>query len=173
MSKYWLAESSNLNINCNNCYWMTNIHTWDPSSLYERGRDSCLRAVLCYKRLFTKACMGCKRFFLKERKKCYRSDFNLIALLYSLLFACVSGRFFWSVFGELALCEPWFTSFTQYLPRFALSRVQFKKKNTPANSAIKTARTILFSLHDPWSKWKAIFIFEFVNTFPVDFDRSI
>ena len=22
------------------------------------GRDSCLRAVLCYKRLFTKACMG-------------------------------------------------------------------------------------------------------------------
>ena len=94
VSKYWLAESSNLNINCNNCYWMTNIHTGDPSSLYERGRDSCLRAVLCYKRLFTKACMGCKRFFLKDRKKCYRSDFNLIALLYSLLFACVSGRFF-------------------------------------------------------------------------------
>ena len=27
-----------------------------------------LLAVLCYKRLFTKACMGCKRFFLKERK---------------------------------------------------------------------------------------------------------
>ena len=29
-----------------------------PNSLHERGRDSCLRAVLCYKRLFTKACMG-------------------------------------------------------------------------------------------------------------------
>ena len=39
-----------------------------PSSLHERGRDSCLRAVLCYKRLYTKACMGCKLFFLKERK---------------------------------------------------------------------------------------------------------
>ena len=44
--------------------------TGAPSSLHERGRDSCLclRAVLCYKRLFTKACMGCKQFFLKERK---------------------------------------------------------------------------------------------------------
>ena len=42
--------------------------TGSPSSLHERGRDSCLRVVLCYKRLFTKACMGCKRFFLKERK---------------------------------------------------------------------------------------------------------
>ena len=42
--------------------------TGGPNSLHERGRDSCLRAVLCYKRLFTKACMGCKRFFLKERK---------------------------------------------------------------------------------------------------------
>ena len=42
--------------------------TGGPSSFHERGRDSCLRAVLCYKRLFTKACMGCKRFFLKERK---------------------------------------------------------------------------------------------------------
>ena len=42
--------------------------TGSPSLLHERRRDSCLRAVLCYKRLFTKACMGCKRFFLKERK---------------------------------------------------------------------------------------------------------
>ena len=42
--------------------------TGGPNSLHERGRDSCLRAGLCYKRLFTKACMGCKRFFLKERK---------------------------------------------------------------------------------------------------------
>ena len=37
-----------------------------PSSLQERGRDCRLRAVLCYKRLFTKVtCMGCKRSFLK------------------------------------------------------------------------------------------------------------
>ena len=33
-------------------------NTGGPNSLHERGRDSCLRAVLCYKRLFTKACMG-------------------------------------------------------------------------------------------------------------------
>ena len=39
-----------------------------PSSQLERGRDSCLRAVFCYKRIFTKACIGCKRFFLKERE---------------------------------------------------------------------------------------------------------
>ena len=38
------------------------VVTGKPSSLHERGRDSCLR-VLCYKRLFTKVCMGCKRFF--------------------------------------------------------------------------------------------------------------
>ena len=42
--------------------------TGSPSSLQERGRDSCLPAVLGYKRLFTKAYMGCKWFFLKERK---------------------------------------------------------------------------------------------------------
>ena len=33
-------------------------HTGGPNSLHERGHDSCLRAVLCYKRLFTKACIG-------------------------------------------------------------------------------------------------------------------
>ena len=66
-----------------------------PSSLQEGGRDSSLRAVLCYERIFTKACMGCKRFFLKERKKScfYIKSTCLIALLYSLLFARVSGRF--------------------------------------------------------------------------------
>ena len=42
--------------------------TGGPNSLHERGRDSCLRAVLCYKRLFTTASMRCKRFLLKERK---------------------------------------------------------------------------------------------------------
>ena len=49
-------------------FFIVNYITGGPSSIQERGRDSCLRAVLCYKRLFTKACMGCKRFFLKERK---------------------------------------------------------------------------------------------------------
>ena len=45
-------------------------HTGGPSSLQERGRDSCLGAVLWHKQIFTslKACMGCTRFFLKERK---------------------------------------------------------------------------------------------------------
>ena len=67
-----------------------------PSSLQERGHDSCLRAVLCYKQLFTKAYMGFKRFFLKERKNVmffFKESTYLIALLYSLLFARVSGRF--------------------------------------------------------------------------------
>ena len=44
------------------------LRTGGPSSLHKRGRDSCLQVVLCYKRLFIKACMGCKQFFLKERK---------------------------------------------------------------------------------------------------------
>ena len=78
--------------------------TGGPSSLHERGRDSCLRAVLCYKRLFTKACMGCKRFFLKG-KKCY-FFLNKIDLPYCLVvFFVVYPRLrpFRSVFGELAL----------------------------------------------------------------------
>ena len=40
--------------------------------------------------------MGCKRFFLKEKKYVMflnKIDLYLIALLYSLLFARVSGRF--------------------------------------------------------------------------------
>ena len=55
---------------CNVIYitQVTRRCTGGPSSLHERGRDSCLREVLCYKQLFTKACMGCKWFFLKERK---------------------------------------------------------------------------------------------------------
>ena len=44
-------------------------NTGGPSSLQEPERDSCLRAVLCYKRLFTKAYMGCKRFFFLKREK--------------------------------------------------------------------------------------------------------
>ena len=62
------------------------LTTGGPSSLQERGRDSCLLAVLCYKQLLTKACMGCKRFFLKERKNVMflnKIDLYVIALLYS------------------------------------------------------------------------------------------
>ena len=78
-----------------------------------------LLAVLCYKRLFTKACMGCKRFFLKK-KKCY--VFEKIGVPYCLVVfrfvVCPRLRPFWSVFGELALfwcstakrkAEQWFT----------------------------------------------------------------
>ena len=68
-------------------------HTSDPSSLKARGRDSCLRAVLCYKRIFRslKACMGCKRFFLKEKK--HVMFLNKIDLFYCLVvFFVVSLR---------------------------------------------------------------------------------
>ena len=37
--------------------WLAHVDTGGPSSLQERGRDSCLGAELCYKRLFTKVCM--------------------------------------------------------------------------------------------------------------------
>ena len=57
--------------------------TGGSSSLQERGRDSYLRAVLCYKRLFTKACMGYKRFYLKERKN--DMFLNKIDLTYCLV----------------------------------------------------------------------------------------
>ena len=68
-----------------------------PSSLQQSGRDSCLREVLCYKRLFTRACVECKRFFLKRRKtvmflnKIY-SPYCLV-VFFNLLFARVSDRF--------------------------------------------------------------------------------
>ena len=79
--------------------WWMEVDCWttgSPSSLQECGCDSCLRAVLCYKPLFTKACMECKRFFLKERKNVM--FLNKINLPY-----CPRLRPFWSVFGELAL----------------------------------------------------------------------
>lgn len=39
-----------------------------PRSLQECGGDSCLHAVLRYRRLVTKGCMGCKWFFKREKK---------------------------------------------------------------------------------------------------------
>ena len=33
--------------------------------------DVTLACEWCYKQLFTKVCMGCKRFFLKERKNVF------------------------------------------------------------------------------------------------------
>ena len=78
--------------------------TGSPSSLHERGRDSWLRAVLCYKRLFTKACMGCKRFFLKERKNVmFLNKIDVPYCLVVFFVVCPRLRPFWSVFGELAL----------------------------------------------------------------------
>ena len=78
--------------------------TGGPNSLHERGRDSCLRAVLCYKRLFTTASMRCKQFFLKERKNVM--FLNKVDVPYGLVVffvVCLRLRPFWSVFGELAL----------------------------------------------------------------------
>ena len=64
-------------------------YTGGPSSLQERGRDSCLRAVLCYKRLFIRVCMGCKRFFLKERKNVYVFKWNRLTLLLCCVLCCL------------------------------------------------------------------------------------
>ena len=74
------------------------------SSLKERGRDSCLRAVLCYKRLFTKACMGCKRLFLQERKNAmFLNKINQPYCLVVFFVVCPHLRRFWRVCSELAL----------------------------------------------------------------------
>ena len=66
-----------------------------PRSLQECGCDSWLQAVLCYKRLFTKGCMGCEWFF-KKREKMFCVFLiklvYLIALLYLLLFNCACFR---------------------------------------------------------------------------------
>ena len=77
-----------------------NQTTGSPSSL----KESCLWAVLCYKRLLTKACMGCKRFFLKERKNVmFLNKMYLPYCLVVFFVVCPRLRPFWSVFGELAL----------------------------------------------------------------------
>ena len=76
--------------------------TGGPSSLQERGRDSCLQTVLCYKWLFTNACMGCKWFFLKERKSVmFLNKIDLPYCLVVFFVVCPRLRPFWSVFGEL------------------------------------------------------------------------
>ena len=80
------------------------MNTGSPSSLQERGRDSCLQEVLCYKRLFAKACVGCKRFFLKVRKNVmFLNKIDLPYCLVVFFVVCPRLRPFWSVFGELAL----------------------------------------------------------------------
>ena len=67
-------------------------NTGCPSSLQELGRDSCLRALLCYKWLFTKAYMGCKRFFLKEGKSVYMFlNKNRLPLLPCCIVCCLSA----------------------------------------------------------------------------------
>ena len=92
--------------------------TGGPSSLHWRTRSWLLlfsaRMVLfpasgvVLQRLFTKACMGCKRFFLKARKNQLKNVMflNKIDLPYCLVVffvVCPRLRPFWSVFGELAL----------------------------------------------------------------------
>ena len=82
---------------------ITDRTTGGPNSLHERGRDSCyLRAVLCYKRLFTKACMGCKQFILKERKNVmFLNKIDVPYCLVVFFAVCPRLRPFWSVFGAL------------------------------------------------------------------------
>ena len=78
--------------------------TGGPSSLQERGRDSCLQTVLCYKWLFTNACMGCKWFFLKERKSVmFLNKIDLPYCLVVFFVVCLNLRPFWSIFGKVAL----------------------------------------------------------------------
>ena len=62
-----------------------NQTTGSPSSL----KESCLWAVLCYKRLLTKACMGCKRFFLKERKNVMFLNKMYLPLLPCCILCCL------------------------------------------------------------------------------------
>ena len=56
-----------------------------------RNADVTLACERCYKRLFTKACMGCKRFSLKERKNVM--FLNKIDLPYCLvcILCCLSA----------------------------------------------------------------------------------
>ena len=72
-------------------------------SLQERGRDSCLRAVLRYKRIFTslKACMGCKRFFIKGRKNVmFLNKIDLPICLVVFFVVCPRLRPFWKKIGD-------------------------------------------------------------------------
>ena len=95
---------------------LTVLATGGPSSPQERGRDSCLRAVLCYRRLFTKACMGCKWFFLKKRTNVMFLDkIDLPYCLVVFFVVCRRLRPFGSgVFGELALF--WCSVYIPYKP---------------------------------------------------------
>ena len=89
------------NDDCANCDWsIGNCIQSQAAQAHYMNADVTLACERCcvtsgYFTLFTKACMGCKRFYLKERKNVMflNKSTYLIALLYSLLFACVSGRF--------------------------------------------------------------------------------
>ena len=123
-------------------HWKWCDATGGPSSLHERGRDSCLclRAVLCYNRLFTKACMGCKRFFLKERKNVM--FVNKIELLYCLVVffvGCPCLRPFWSVFGELAV--------------FWCSTAKRKTRQNSNSRSARRSRRIIPLENYPWPQF--------------------
>ena len=83
-------------------------NTGGPSSLQEPGRDSCLRAVLCYNCGYLQKLIWdvIKRFFFLKRKRKNVMFLKKIDLPYCLVvFFVVCPRLvpFWSVFGELAL----------------------------------------------------------------------
>ena len=113
--------------------------TGGPSSLHKRGRDSCLRVVVCYKRLFIKAWMGCKQFFLKERKNVM--FFNKIDLPNCLVvfFVCPRLRPFWSVFGELAL--------------FWCSTAKRKTRQNSDSRSVRRSRRIIPLENYPWPQF--------------------
>ena len=74
--------------------------TGRPNSLH----DLLLASGVVLHRLFTKSCMGCKRFFLKERKNVmFLNKIDVPYCLVVFFVVCPRLRPFWSVFGELAL----------------------------------------------------------------------
>ena len=67
-------------------------NTGGPSSLQEPGRDSCLRAVLCYNCGYLQKLIWdvIKRFFFKEKeKKCYVFKENRLTLLPCCILCCL------------------------------------------------------------------------------------
>ena len=60
-----------------------------------------LASCVVLQQLFTKACMGCKRFFLKEWKNgMFLNKINLPYCLVVFFVVCPHLRLFWSIFGE-------------------------------------------------------------------------
>ena len=61
-----------------------------------RNADVTLACLMCYKRLFTKACVERKRFFLEKKRNVMflnKIDLPYCLVFFNFLFARVSGRF--------------------------------------------------------------------------------